>query len=50
MVAVAAGRGPHTQLNDTFHRVMAVLLAVGLTLLVTPMGRASLGRKRGADE
>jgi nucleoside-triphosphatase len=48
MVAVAAGRGPHTQLNDTFHRVMAVLLAAGLILLLTPRGRASLGRKRGA--
>jgi hypothetical protein len=27
MIAIAAGRGPHTQLNDTFHRVMAVVLA-----------------------
>lgn len=48
MVAVGAGRGPHTQLNDTFHRVMAVLLAAGLML--TPLGRASLGRKGDADE
>jgi hypothetical protein len=46
MVAIAAGRGAHTQLNDTFHRVMAVVLATGLILLLTPIGRASLGRKR----
>jgi hypothetical protein len=26
MVAVAAGRGPHTQLNDTYHRVMVIVL------------------------
>jgi hypothetical protein len=48
MVAIAAGRGPHTQLNDTFHRVMAAILAAGLIFLLTPTGRASLGRKRGA--
>lgn len=48
MVAVAAGRGPHTQLNDTFHRVMAMLLAAGLLLLLTTLGRASLGRKSEA--
>ena len=46
MVAVAAGRGPHTQLNDTYHRVMVVLLAATLILLLTPLGRNSLGRKR----
>lgn len=43
MVAVAAGRGPHTQLNDTYHRVMVVLLAATLLLLLTPLGRTSLG-------
>jgi hypothetical protein len=48
MVAVAAGRGPHTQLNDTYHRVMVVLLGAGLILLMTPLGRRSLGRRRGA--
>jgi hypothetical protein len=32
MVAVAAGRGPHTQLNDTYHRVMVALLAANLLL------------------
>jgi hypothetical protein len=46
MVAVAAGRGPHTQLNDTYHRVMAVLLAATLLLLLTPLGQTSLGRER----
>jgi hypothetical protein len=46
MVAIAAGRGPHTQLNDTFHRVMVVLLGASLILLLTPLGRTSLGRGR----
>jgi hypothetical protein len=46
MVAVAAGRGPHTQLNDIYHRVMVVLLAATLILLLTPLGRSSLGRER----
>jgi hypothetical protein len=45
MVAVAAGRGPHTQLNDTYHRVMVVLLGATLILLLTPLGRNSLGRE-----
>jgi hypothetical protein len=49
MVAVAAGRGPHTQLNDTYHRVMVVLLSTGLILLLTPLGRTSLGRERGSS-
>jgi hypothetical protein len=42
MIAIAAGRGPHTQLNDTFHRVMAVVLAADLILLLTRRGRAAL--------
>jgi hypothetical protein len=42
MVAVAAGRGPHTQLNDGYHRVMVVVLAATLILLLTPQGRSSL--------
>jgi hypothetical protein len=49
MVAVAAGRGPHTQLNDTYHQMMVVLLATGLILLLTPLGQAALGRKRGSS-
>lgn len=48
MVAVAAGRGAHTQLNDTYHRVMVVLLGAGLILLLTPLGRRSLGRRLGS--
>jgi hypothetical protein len=46
MLATAAGRGPHTQLNDTYHRVMVVLLGAGLILLLTPLGRRALGRER----
>jgi hypothetical protein len=46
MVAIAAGRAPHTLLNDTYHRVIVVLLAAGLIVLLTPLGRASLGRER----
>jgi hypothetical protein len=42
MVAIAAGRGPHTQLNDTFHRVMTVILALALIYLLTPQGRTSV--------
>jgi hypothetical protein len=45
MVAVAAGRGPHTQLNDTYHLAMVVLLAGGLILLLTPLGRTALRRR-----
>ena len=46
MVAVAAGRGPHTQLNDSYHRVMIVLLGATLILLLTPLGRSSLDHHR----
>ena len=42
MVAIAAGRGPHTQLNDTYHRVMVVVLGAGLILLLTRPGRTLL--------
>jgi hypothetical protein len=50
MVAVAAGRGPHTQLNDTFHRVMVVVLGAGLILLLTRLGQAALEiHKPGPD-
>jgi len=42
MVAIAAGRGPHTQLNDTYHRVMVLVLGAGLILLLTPPGRTVL--------
>jgi hypothetical protein len=50
MVAVAAGRGPHTQLNDTYHRMMVVLLGAGLILLLTRPGRTVLDlHKPGSD-
>jgi hypothetical protein len=50
MVAIAAGRGPHTQLNDTFHRVMVVVLGAVLILLLTRRGRAALDLgRRGSD-
>jgi hypothetical protein len=48
MVAIAAGRGPHTLLNDTYHRVMVVLLGAGLVLLLTPLGRRSFDRERNS--
>lgn len=50
MVAVAAGRVPHTQLNDTYHRVMLLILGAGLILLLTPLLRSSLGRQRVSYE
>jgi hypothetical protein len=46
MVAVAAGRGPHTQLNDAYHRLMVMLLGANLILLLTPLGQTSVGRER----
>jgi hypothetical protein len=50
MVAIAAGRGPHTQLNDTYHRVMVVVLGAGLILLLTRPGRTLLdGHKPAPD-
>jgi hypothetical protein len=50
MVAIAAGRGPHTQLNDTYHRVMIVVLVAGLILLLTRPGRTVLDlHKPGSD-
>jgi len=50
MVAVAAGRGPHTQLNDTYHRVMVVVLGVGLLLLLTRHGRAALDIRKPSPD
>jgi hypothetical protein len=40
--AIAAGRGPHTVLNDTYHRVMVVVLLAGLVSLATPAVRTAL--------
>jgi hypothetical protein len=50
MVAVAAGRGPHTLLNDTYHRVMVVVLGAGLLLLLTRPGRTLLGIRKPGPE
>jgi hypothetical protein len=44
MAALAVGAGPSTELNTIYHRVMLVALAAGLVLLLTPTGRAALGR------
>jgi hypothetical protein len=44
ITAIAVGRGPHTVLNDTYHRVMVILLLASVALLVTPLGKAALGR------
>jgi hypothetical protein len=44
MAALAVGAGPSTGLNDIYHRVMLAALAAGLVLLLTPVGRAALGR------
>ncbi len=42
-VAVAApGRGPSSVLNDTYHRLMIVVLVSGLVALATPSLRATL--------
>ncbi|MGH8903188.1 MAG: hypothetical protein ACRDYA_16345 [Egibacteraceae bacterium] len=51
--AIAAGRGPHTVLNDTYHRVMIVVLLAGLLALATPatslLGRSVHGSRPGED-
>ena len=44
MWAIAAGFGPHSVLNDTYHRVMLAVLLAGLALLLTPSAKAALGR------
>ena len=44
MAALAVGAGPSTELNTVYHRVMLVALVAGLVLLLTPVGRAVLGR------
>ena len=42
-VAVAApGRGPNTVLNDTYHRVMIVVLVAGIVALSTPAVKTAL--------
>lgn len=41
--AIAAGRAPESFLNDSFHRLMLLLLPGGLILLLTPSAQAALG-------
>ena len=44
MAALAAGRGPSTELNYAYHLTMLVLLAGGLVILPTRLARRALGR------
>ncbi len=48
--AIAAGRGPESVLNDTYHRVMLLLLPAGLVLLLTSAARAALDVVTSVDE
>jgi hypothetical protein len=44
VTAITLNGGPSTPLNDTYHRVMIVLLAAGLIWLRTQAARTALGR------
>jgi hypothetical protein len=44
MAALAAGRGPRTTTNDIYHRVMVVVLLVGITLCITQFRREKIVR------
>jgi len=44
ITALALGAGPSTGLNFVYHRVMLLALVAGTVLLLTPTGRAALGR------
>ncbi len=48
--AIAAGRGPESVLNDTYHRVMLLLLPAGLILLLTSAAQAELDAVTSVDE
>jgi hypothetical protein len=43
MGALAAGRGPRTQLNDGYHLTMVVVLSASLAVLSSAAGKAALG-------
>jgi hypothetical protein len=43
MGALAAGRGPRTQLNDAYHLTMVTVLSGTLALLASSAGKAALG-------
>ncbi|MDQ3432963.1 MAG: hypothetical protein M3467_12260, partial [Actinomycetota bacterium] len=45
--AVAAGRGPHSVLNDTYHRVMIVVLIAGLVALSMSAVKTALRHRNG---
>ena len=44
MVALAAGRGPRTELNSTYHLTIMLVMLAGLAILATPAARAALRR------
>ena len=48
ITALALGRGPSTEANTIYHRVMLVVLVVVLAGLSTPGARAALGRSNQA--
>jgi hypothetical protein len=43
--ALAAGLGPTTTANTSYHRTILLVLVVGLALLQTPAAKAALGRR-----
>ena len=47
IAALAFGKGPQTDANFIYHRVMLVLAAAILVLILTPLGRAALRRGTG---
>jgi hypothetical protein len=44
IVALAMGRGPTTDANYVYHRVVLTIMIGSLILLLTPAGRTSVGR------
>ena len=44
ITALALGAGPTSDANYIYHRVMLVVAAAALVFLLTPIGRATLGR------
>jgi hypothetical protein len=46
LASIAAGAGPHTVINDTYHQVMVVLLVAGIAALLTPQGRHASGAQK----
>lgn len=50
IAALAAGQGPHSEVNDIYHRVMVVALLAGLALLATPTAKKALHRRHATAE